>query len=678
MLRRIAPLLALSATLMLGSKCPPPPLPDVCLTPLADDEPLCNSSAADSPWSTTHRSSYAQASSPFAGPAPGQNVTAEHLILPGPPISLDFTSAYEDGGVAIWGSPLGQSGAVAKIDNDSFQIIDLYIPEEREDDPPNFTAGISGAYNAVDRDDRFIVGRTTFLEVYADSVPGDRSSPIGLVKREFLPESAFCRDDDIIAGMVLTYDDQVAFVTEEAVLGVIPRDPAAMTEANLRTFSVNGDDCGDPTVMREDLEIVSNSLAADEDGGIYLVTSEAMYKFRFDGSAISLEWRAEYEAGDGGVSPIRLGPGSGSTPSLMGTTLEDDRFVVITDGQELMHLVLFWRDEIPADWTPLPGKDPRIACEFPVSFGDPAATRSLSEQSVLVRGYAAVVVNNLLQDESQIPNIPVVRNAFAALLGGDPDLAPFGIERIDWDPAARTCGTAWANDELSIPNGIPGMSQATNLFYGIGQREGVWGLEGVDFDTGESRLFAPASFTECTQEAIDSVNPLLLFFIGPLLEQLPASCENSFFAGTEVGPGGAIVTGTFQGASKYTPDSVFQVPDLVRADAGVRQGIDLADRALADLPDDTSGALDATQRGVIQLEATVAAFAAALATGERPPASIPGRKALASVAWAKFQRASERLAAPFLTPKQIEEATRLVESARHLLVVADGLTREGQ
>ena len=44
--------------------------------------------------------------------------------------------------------------------------------------------------------------------------------------------------------------------------------------------------------------LCSNSLAANEEGGIYLVTSEAMYKFRFEDGAISQEWRAEYEAGD--------------------------------------------------------------------------------------------------------------------------------------------------------------------------------------------------------------------------------------------------------------------------------------------------------------------------------------------------------------------------------------------
>ena len=671
MLRRLALPLVLSAALLLGSKCPPPAAPGPCLSPLADDEPLCNPSAVDSPWGTTHRASYAQASSPFAGPAPGQTVTAEHVVLPGPPIGLDFSSVYADGGVAVWGSPLGLAGAVVKLDHETFEVIDLYIPADREPDPPSFNAGISGAYNAVDRDDRFIVGRTTFLEVYADSAPGDRFSPIGLAKREFLPDSAFCRSDDIIAGMVLTYDEHVAFVTEEAVLGVIPRDPAQMTAENLQTLSVNGSDCDDPSVPRDELEIVSNSLAADEDGGIYLVTSAAMYKFRFEGGVLSLEWRAGYEAGDASVSPIRLGPGSGSTPSLMGTAFADDRFVVITDGQELMHLVLFWRDEIPADWTPLPGRDPRIACEFPVTFGDSGASRSLSEQSVLVRGHAAVVVNNLLQDESQIPPIPIIRNAFAALLGGDPDLAPFGIERIDWDPETRSCQSVWANDEISIPNGIPAMSQATGLFYGIGQRDGVWGLEGVDFDTGESRLFAPASLTECSQEAVDSINPLLLLFIGDTLESLPGSCENSFFAGTEVGPDGAIVTGTFQGASKYTPDTVTPVPPLTRADAGVRQGIDMADRALAHLPDDVARAMDATRRGVTQLGATLEAFAAAVEDGGRHAVFPPARQTLTSVARTKLSRASELLAAPEPGKKETSKVERLVESARHLLVRVD-------
>ncbi len=80
----------------------------------------------------------------------------------------------------------------------------------------------------------------------------------------------------------------------------------------------------------------------------------------------------------------------------MGTSRSEDRFVVITDGQKQVHLDLMWRDKIPADWEPVrPGANRRIACEVPVDFGQPPGTPSLNEQSVLIRGTSAVLVNNL-------------------------------------------------------------------------------------------------------------------------------------------------------------------------------------------------------------------------------------------------------------------------------------------
>jgi hypothetical protein len=336
-----------------------------------------------------------------------------------------------------------------------------------------------------------------------------------------------------------------------------------------------------------------------------------------------------------------------------------------------MHLVLLWRDTIPDDWDPIaPGKDRRIACEFPVTFGDPEATQSLSEQSVLVRGHAAVVVDNLLQDESIFEGLPaIIRNALSALEGGNPEQAPFGIERIDWDPVARVCHSVWANDAISIPNGIPAMSQATGLVYGIGQREGVWGLEGVDFETGGSRLFVPAGTSACSAEALDLVNPLLLLFIGPTLERLPASCENSLYAGTEVGPDGAIVTGTFQGISKYAPASPVAVSALVRAGAGIRQGIDLADRALAALAPHPARALDAIERGVTQLGATLEAFDEAFAARE-------GRGPRTRLRWQLTRRARVELQLARAALERwdaADAATRRLEAARRHLGRADAL-----
>ncbi len=129
-------------------------------------------------------------------------------------------------------------------------------------------------------------------------------------------------------------------------------------------------------------------------------------RVQWTGSELTLDpasgaWRAAYEIG-AGQQGGRLGKGSGSTPTLMGTG-DGDRFVVITDGQDVMHLVLMWRDDIPSGWEPIaPGKDLRIAAEVPVTFGNPDAEVAYSEQSVLVRGYGAVVVNNRLGTDGAI------------------------------------------------------------------------------------------------------------------------------------------------------------------------------------------------------------------------------------------------------------------------------------
>jgi len=380
---------------------------DLCITPLAPEEPLCSTAFGDTTWPVSHRGSYAQGSSAFAGPTDAGVTTSAHIALPtaGVPLFPSFSTPYGDGGRAIWSTVTSPDAAVVKIDHETFEVIDYYVPAEREENPPTFSLGVTGAYTAIDANGQFVAGRTRFVGFYGDSVDGDRSSPIELKKRIFLPDDVFCNEGDVIAGMSLTYDGHLAFATERGNLFVIPADA---DPNDLRDIPVASTNPACPTTDEAGLEIVSNSLAADEDGGIYLLTSAAMYRFDWNGTALSQAWRAEYEVEEEVPSPIRLGPGSGSTPSLMGTAADDDRFVVITDGQALMHLVLFWRDEVPADWEPIAlGKDPRIACEIAVDFGT-GATEAISEQSVAVRGYSAVVVNDLLTDPTVNPpsNLP--------------------------------------------------------------------------------------------------------------------------------------------------------------------------------------------------------------------------------------------------------------------------------
>lgn len=479
-----------------------------CLTPAAPHEPPCNPHLADSGWGSSHRASYASGASALPGPRPGDEVTRQHVRLPGSvsqvPISITFSSPYPDGSRAAWMSVVSSPDVqgVHKVDARTGAVIDSITTA-----PSSAEATITGAYNLLDRDDHLFVGRERSLDVFGDEQPGERDSQIIKVAALTVPDEALCGPDDKLVGITMTYDGYVAYASERGAVGVVPRELERFDADHLRHVQL-GKDCND--------EIVSNSISADEDGGIYVVTSKAMHRVQWDGRRLRKRWRAEYETGLGGG--VRLGDGSGSTPDVMGTSRDRDRFVVITDGQELMHLVLMWRGRVPAG-------EKRIACEVPVTFGDPDATSSSSEQSVLTSGYSSYVVNNKLKNEAAFADLPPAQRQIAAALAGqDPLNAPYGVERIDWNPRTRACRSVWANSDISIPNAIPTLSLDAGLMYGQGQRNGVWGLEGLDLATGESSLYVQAS-------------------------ALPDS--NSIYAATEIGPEGDVWQGTGGGIDIY-------------------------------------------------------------------------------------------------------------------------------
>ncbi|MCX5867325.1 MAG: hypothetical protein NT009_07595 [Proteobacteria bacterium] len=450
--------------------------------------PPPNPYLADSPWPMAHANPYIQASSPFPGPTGREEIGVGFLAAEFPSVILVYSGPYPDGRRMLWGSNLLE---VFKADpgGPEMRYVDRLPKAHVSGDP------IVGAYILIDLDGTLFVPTEAGLDAYGDLVPGDPESKI-VPRGSFTLSPAEHRGP--VVGINLTYDGWVAFATAGGTVGVVARDFSAY-----RLLQLGPDD------------EVSNSIAVDEQGGIYVVTSRKMYRVQWTGTELSLDpatgaWTALYEAG-GDPAAGRLGKGSGSTPTVMGTG-EMDKIIVITDGQELMHLVLFWKDEIPPDWSPLaPGKDPRIAAEVPVTFGDPGATSSVSEQSVLVYGYGAVVVNNDYGTDEA---------GMGAVLSG---AAAFGVEKFAWDPSTRKLESIWANPGIPCPNGIPTMSASTNLVYCIGKRGADWTLEGIDWDTGES------VFSRVTGST---------------------NAYNSVYAAAEIGPDGTVVSGTLQGLVK--------------------------------------------------------------------------------------------------------------------------------
>ncbi len=485
----------------------------------SDNEPPKNPFLADSAWPMSHRTPYVQGSSPLPGPTQASELQKADYEATGlVNITLAMSAPYADGTIVAWGSSTDKIYKITVDKQRTKKIASLRKPEGF-----SISNAITGAYTVLDRDNRFYVPGRGKLYVYTDQEAGNAHSDIILADSYEIPAEALrgTVNQDPIVGINMTYDGYLALATRMGTVAVVSRDLSDFHYLQL----------GDPITG----ETVSNSIAVDEDGGIYVVTSERMYRVQWTGSKLSIDeadhgWAATYDNGADVQVPGRLGAGSGSTPSLMGVG-DQDKFVVITDGQQVTHLVLFWRDKIPDDWQPIaPGKDRRIAAEVPVNYGDPERQYSASEQSVMVRGYGAVVVSNDYGTDipqSSNPTIANLINAYVVFHSNKPRYAPYGVQKFEWNPVTRQLESAWVNKDISCPNGIPTMSEASNLFYCVGQREARWNIEALDWDTGASVFHKPMS---------------KWFWY------------NSFYAATQIGPFGGIWTGTVTGVAKVAPN----------------------------------------------------------------------------------------------------------------------------
>ena len=176
---------------------------------------------------------------------------------------------------------------------------------------------------------------------------------------------------------------------------------------------------------------VRTSSCTGDDGGIYISSVGTIHKVVWTGERLSLDpadgaWSARYPNGGG--------DGSGTTPSLMGFGPDEDRFVVIGDGDDVVNITLLWRDEIPQDWQQLPGAPSRrIAGMGPAHMGDPARTETKTEQSITVSGYGAMTVNN---EPSSLPDgWPTTRaRMFSFFLGHKPAYTPYGAAQVRVGP----------------------------------------------------------------------------------------------------------------------------------------------------------------------------------------------------------------------------------------------------
>ena len=487
------------------------------------DGPPKNPFLADSIYGIPHGDSAQQDSTKIAGPiGPTKKLSDEERnyqqIGPGH-FGIYISSNYEDCSRVLWSNGADR---IAKLDHDTFEVL-AELPLDPDDFPAAtdeqidqaiealdsnncgagidsescqtligqasllaalYLQGLSGVYAQLDKDNILYVGGSDRVTAYGEVEPGNPASTIEI--KRIWPEEGTNLSDIVpgdLVGFNMTFDGWIILVTDMGAMVALSRD-----FREVRTVMLNHSDeapAHNQWIQEQGLRgfnWIRNPMAIDEDGGIFVATNDHMHRVMWVGDDFSL--REEDGAWTEPYSNSR-GLGTGATPSLIGFG-DEDRFVVITDGDTVMNMTYFWRDEIPEGWEQIEGTpSPRIAGQLPANFGNPAAEEAQSEQSVVVAGYGAVVVNN------QPRNVPEGFTGqavmlFSSFLGNDPLFQPFGMQKFEWDPLAQELKEAWANMTISSPNSVPYISRDSNLVYTVGARDGLWTLEGVDFTTGES------------------------------------------------------------------------------------------------------------------------------------------------------------------------------------------------
>ena len=245
----------------------------------------------------------------------------------------------------------------------------------------------------------------------------------------------------------------------------------------------------------KDDELCTNSIAVDENNGIYIATGSKlpkgdgnMCKLVWTGKEISDKekdgaWISPYNGGDWPPA-IKAGTGAGSTPTLMGFGSDEDKLVLITDGQNRMNLVAFWREAIPESHKQVEGtKSRRIAGMIPIKAGLPEDKPWIqSEQTIVVNKWGAFLVNNLI-DEGHPDRIIDVMTV------GPVHPGPKGMERVEWNPEKNMFTSVWTRNDVVSTSMVPLVTSNSNMVLVNGYTlERGWEISGLDWNTGKDRL----------------------------------------------------------------------------------------------------------------------------------------------------------------------------------------------
>ena len=292
-------------------------------------------------------------------------------------------------------------------------------PPSSADHP--FTAFGGGGYFYLDDHQRAVVPTSDgHIDVIAETTT-PAGTQLSLVKQYDV--SAATAGAPILS-VLPDWKGRLWFVTDKGVVGFVRPSTGTVSSRSL-----------------PDGETIGNSIAVDETGAVFVVSSQALYRF-VAGRDPVVTWRKPY---DGGTrqKPGQSQMGSGTTPTVIrrGTR----HYVAITDNADpRMHVLVFRADA---------AKPGAPVCKMPV-FPN---YQGSNDNSLIAWNSSLVVENNYgyTGPQQTPPSGDLFRNT--------PTTVP-GVARIDVDYATSTCHKVWTAS-VRVPTSVSKMSAATGLVY---------------------------------------------------------------------------------------------------------------------------------------------------------------------------------------------------------------------
>jgi len=248
--------------------------------------------------------------------------------------------------------------------------------------------------------------------------------------------------DDCVVATMPDWSGRIFFATQQGRVGVV--DPGT---GKVRSMQFTG-------------EGIFNSLAGDETGAVYLVTTHRLAAVEADDTGTPVvRWSQPYDRGTR-TKPGQLSQGSGTTPTLIGHDL-----VAITDNAEPRMNVIFYRRT--------GGGSDREICRVPVF----AAGASATENSLAYAGGRSVIVENNYG----------YAGVQSTMLGMT--TSP-GVAKVDLADDG-SCRVAWTSP-VSAPTSVPKVSLGNGLLYVYSKPASVllddsWYFTAIDVRTGATR-----------------------------------------------------------------------------------------------------------------------------------------------------------------------------------------------